>query len=63
MMKTIYETKRPVSAESIARLADEGRDVSPYFTNSGKMMPAVEIDIDEDVIRAPGIQDREGRDS
>lgn len=61
-MKTISETRRPVSAESIARLADEGRDVSPYFTNSGKMMPALEIDIDEDV-RTPGIQDREGKDS
>jgi hypothetical protein len=62
-MKTISGTRRPVSAESIARLADEGRDVSPYFTNSGKMMPAIEIDIDEDVIRTSGIQDREGKDS
>jgi len=62
-MKTISETRGPVSAESIARLADEGRDVSPYFTNSGKMMPAIEIDIDEDVIRTSGIQGREGKDS
>ena len=31
--------KQPASAESIARLADEGHDVSSYFTNDGQMMP------------------------
>ena len=29
---------KPVSADAIARLADEGRDVSGFFTNNGRMM-------------------------
>jgi hypothetical protein len=36
--------KRRVSAESIARLADDEQDVSSYFTNDGKMMPPLESD-------------------
>jgi hypothetical protein len=36
--------KEPVSAESIARLADKEQDVSSYFTNDGKMMPPLESD-------------------
>ena len=60
-MKTISETNRPVSAESIARLADEGRDVSLYFTNSGKIMPP--IDINEEVIWKPKLEERERTDS
>jgi hypothetical protein len=34
--------KRPRSAESIARVAEQGRDVSRFFTNKGKMMPAIQ---------------------
>lgn len=36
-------TKSPkiASVEQIARLADQGRDISRHFTNNGKMMPAV----------------------
>lgn len=41
-MKKTSKTKQSVSAESIARLADSGKDVSRYFTNKGKMMPALE---------------------
>jgi hypothetical protein len=37
-MKRTPKTKRSISAESIARLADKGQDVSVYFTNKGKMM-------------------------
>lgn len=37
-MKTPSKRKRPVSAESIARLADKGKDVSSFFSNKGKMM-------------------------
>lgn len=41
--------EKPVSAESIARLADEGHDVSSYFTNDGRMMTplASEVDLSE----------------
>ena len=31
--------KQTLSAESIARQADEGQDVSSHYTNDGRMMP------------------------
>jgi hypothetical protein len=52
-MKRASKTKRPVSAESVARLADARSDVSSYFTNKGKMMPPLEsvwIDLNRDII-------------
>jgi len=52
-MKRPSKTKRPISAESIARLADKGEDISSYFTNKGKMMPPLEsfgIDLNEKMI-------------
>ena len=46
-MKKPSRTKRPVSAESIARLADKGQDICAYFTNKGKMMaPLDSVGID-----------------
>jgi len=30
--------RKPLSAEAIARIADQGTDVSRFFTNTGKMM-------------------------
>ena len=41
-MKNTRKRKRPVSADSIARLADKGQDVSRFFTNRGKMMPPIQ---------------------
>jgi hypothetical protein len=41
-MRRTSKSKRPISAESIARLADKGEDISSYFTNKGKMMPPLE---------------------
>ena len=41
-MKSTRKKPKPVSAESIARLADRGKDVSSLFTNSGRMMPPVQ---------------------
>ena len=38
-MKSTRRTKKPVSAEAIARMADKGEDISRFFTNDGKMMP------------------------
>jgi hypothetical protein len=50
-MKRTSKTKRPVPAESIARLADNGQDVSAYFTNKGKMMPPLEsVGIDQNML-------------
>ena len=41
-MKSTSKSKRPVSAEWIAEMADRGNDVSGFFTNRGKMMPAIQ---------------------
>jgi hypothetical protein len=52
-MRKTSKSKRPVSAESIARLADSGQDVSSFFTNKGRMMPPVEsmgLDLNEEMI-------------
>jgi hypothetical protein len=39
--------KKPVSAESIARLVDAGKSVSPFFTNKGRMMgPIQRVNVD-----------------
>jgi len=37
-MEKTRKSRKPVSAESIARLADQGKDVSRFFTNTGRMM-------------------------
>jgi len=38
-MKNTAKTKKPVSADEIAEMADNGEDISRFFTNDGKMMP------------------------
>jgi len=39
--------RKPVSAESIARLAEKGKDVSRFFTNAGRMMgPIQRVNVD-----------------
>ncbi len=39
--------KRPISADAIARRAERGQDVSKYFTNRGRTMPAIQhVDVD-----------------
>jgi sortase (surface protein transpeptidase) len=43
-MKKTSKPRRVTSAESIARKADKGENISSYFTNKGKMMPPLEID-------------------
>lgn len=37
-MKKTRRSTKPASAETIARLAEQGKDVSRYFTNRGRMM-------------------------
>jgi hypothetical protein len=41
-MKNTNRRTKPVSAETIARLAEKGRDVSHFFTNRGRMMPPIQ---------------------
>jgi hypothetical protein len=46
-MKTTCRKLRPLSAEAIARLADNGKKVSRFFTNSGRMMePIQRVNVD-----------------
>jgi hypothetical protein len=46
-MKNTSRKKKPVSAESIARMADAGKDVSRYFTNAGRRMkPIQRVNVD-----------------
>ena len=46
-MKSTRKRKKPVAAETIARLADNGKDVSRFFTNSGHMMgPIQRVNVD-----------------
>lgn len=46
-MKKIRPRKNPVSAEAIARIADDGKDVSRFFTNAGHMRkPIQRVNVD-----------------
>ncbi len=46
-MKSTRKQNKPVAAETIARLADKGKDVSRFFTNSGHMMgPIQRVNVD-----------------
>ena len=46
-MQNTRRGRKPVSAEAIARLADDGRDVSRFFTNKGRMMgPVQRVNVD-----------------
>ncbi len=53
-MKKTLNRKKPVSAESIGKQADRGEDVSRHFTNTGRMMPAVQrvnVDFAQDMLQ------------
>jgi hypothetical protein len=46
-MKSTHNRKKAVAAEAIARLADEGKDVSRFFTNTGRMAgPIRRVNVD-----------------
>jgi ribbon-helix-helix CopG family protein len=46
-MQNTRRGRKPVSAEAIARLADDGRDVSRFFTNNGRMIgPIQRVNVD-----------------
>ncbi len=46
-MKNTRVKKKRVSAETIARMADNGKDVSRFFTNSGGMRkPIQRVNVD-----------------
>lgn len=41
-MKNSRKKRKHKSAEQIAHLADQGENISKYFTNKGKMMPPIQ---------------------
>jgi hypothetical protein len=41
-MKNTRKVRKGPAAEDIAHLADQGKDVSRFFTNSGRMMPPIQ---------------------
>jgi hypothetical protein len=41
-MKNTRRRRKATSAEAIARLTDEGEDVSRFFTNTGRMMGPIQ---------------------
>jgi hypothetical protein len=46
-MKNTRKTRNPLSAEAIARRADQGKDVSRFFTNAGRRMePIQRVNVD-----------------
>jgi len=46
-MKKARSRKKPVSVESVARMADHGKDVSRFLTNSGNMTkPIQRVNVD-----------------
>jgi hypothetical protein len=46
-MKSSHRKAKSVSAEAIARQAERGRDISRFFTNSGRMMqPIQRVNVD-----------------
>jgi hypothetical protein len=61
-MKKTRSTKNVVKADIIARMADEGKDVSGFFTNAGRMMkPIQRVNVD---FASPMLEelDREARE-
>jgi hypothetical protein len=46
-MKNTRKRKTPIAAEAIARMADAEKDISPFFTNAGRMMgPIQRVNVD-----------------
>ena len=46
-MNKTRRIRKPATAETIARLADQGKDVSRFFTNAGRMMgPIQRVNVD-----------------
>jgi hypothetical protein len=46
-MKKPRKSARALTAEAIARLADQGKDVSRFFTNRGRLMqPIQRVNVD-----------------
>jgi hypothetical protein len=46
-MKRTRKSRKSPGAETVARMADKGKDVSSFFTNTGRMMrPIQRVNVD-----------------
>jgi Ribbon-helix-helix protein, copG family len=46
-MKKTLKTTKPITAEGIARLADQGKDISRFFEGKGRMVhPIQRVNVD-----------------
>ena len=46
-MKKTHRSAKPISAEEIARMADQGKDVSVFFNSQGRMVqPIQRVNVD-----------------
>jgi hypothetical protein len=46
-MKSTLRRRKPMAAEAIARMAERGKDVSRFFTNTGRMQsPIQRVNVD-----------------
>jgi len=46
-MKRTHKSVKPVSAEKIAHMADQGKDISGFFQNQGRMVrPIQRVNVD-----------------
>lgn len=54
-MPKTNKPRKPVSADAIAEMADRGENISRFFTNNGKIMPAIQrVNVD---FTAPMLQE------
>jgi Ribbon-helix-helix protein, copG family len=45
-MKKTLNKKKPISAEAIARMADQGKDINRFFTGGKMMNPIQRVNVD-----------------
>jgi hypothetical protein len=45
-MKKMARTKKPISAEQIARVADQGKDITGFFKGGRMMNPIQRVNVD-----------------
>jgi hypothetical protein len=45
-MKKMLKKKKPISAEAIARMADQGKDITRFFTAGQMMNPIQRVNVD-----------------
>jgi hypothetical protein len=41
-MKQVPKKRKPISAEVIARMADQGKDIRRFFSNKGRMVDPIQ---------------------